>query len=235
MIGDPVSARNKSENRCGRCWLFQPLCICAQIPRLELGTRLRVLMHRRELALTTNTAQLACLALPNSDLQVIGNEGAPLDFDELAPLGSDCALLYPCEDAIELNEETAREFPRPLTLIVPDGSWRQARRIAHRVEALKHVRHVKLAPADASVYRLRHSPHEGHLATFEAISRTLGLLEGPEVQSQLDRLFLTMVERRLWSRGQLHVSKCSTGIPEAAFEVMREAGIRGGAQPRVSI
>jgi len=222
-----MCARSKSDNRCGRCWLFQPLCICARIPRIALGTRLRVLMHRRELALTTNTAQLACLALPNSDLQVIGNPGAPLDFEELAPQASDSVLLYPSEDAFELNERTARELPRPLALIVPDGSWHQARRIAHRVEALSHVRRAKLAPGCASVYRLRHAAHEKHLSTFEAISRALGFLEGPEVQRELDQLFLTMVERRLWSRGQLHVSQCSTGIPEAAFEAMREAGARG--------
>ena len=137
------------------------------------------------------------------------------------------ALLYPSEGATELNGDSMQEFSSPLTLIVPDGSWRQARRIAHRVEALKHVRRVSISSGPASVYRLRHSPHPGHLSTFEAISRALGVLEGPEVQNKLDLLFLMMVERRLWSRGQLHVSKCSTGIPEAAFEAMREAGARG--------
>ena len=85
-----MAARNKSDNRCGRCWLFQPLCICGQIPELKLGTRIRVLMHPRELALTTNTAQLACLALPNSDLQVIGNLGAPFGLGELAPGRIEC-------------------------------------------------------------------------------------------------------------------------------------------------
>ena len=225
-----MSARNKSENRCGRCWLFQPLCICARVPRLALLTKLRVLMHRRELALTTNTAQLACMALVNSELSVIGQPDAPLGLEQLIAPGENAALLYPGPDAIELNEKTVRELPRPLTLIVPDGTWRQARRIAHRVESVPGVLRVKLPPGEPSTYRLRHSPHEGHLATFEAISRTMGLLEGAELQRQLDELFLMMVERRLWSRGQLHVSKCTTGIPEAAFEAMREAGIRGGAR-----
>jgi DTW domain-containing protein YfiP len=91
---------------------------------------------------------------------------------------------------------------------------------------------VKLPPGPPSEYRLRHSPHRENLSTFEAISRAMGILEGKAVQRTLEELFLKKVERTLWSRGQLAREKCLTGIPEAAYEFARLAGIAGGALAR---
>jgi DTW domain-containing protein YfiP len=225
-----MPTRRKSENRCEQCRLFKPLCICALIPKIELQTRLLVVMHRREWNLTTNTANLACLALPNSEIRLVGNRDEVLDTSQLIPPSGTAALLFPGDDAIELNEETIHSFEKPLTLIVPDGNWRQARKIAYRIEALERIRKVKLPAGGPSAYKLRSSPHEMNLSTIEAIGRALGILEKDSVRSDLEAVLEMMVERRLWSRGQLPASQTRTGIPEAAFEAMRLAGRLGGAK-----
>jgi hypothetical protein len=45
--------------------------------------------------------------------------------------------------------------------------------------------------------------------------RALGILEGPRVQEQLEQVFRLMVDRTLWSRGQLAGVDVSGGLPEA--------------------
>jgi DTW domain-containing protein YfiP len=177
------------------------LCLCADIPRVEVSTRVVVLMHWREVYRRSNTARLACLALSNSALHLRGLAAAPLDT---ARLVADCqhpALLYPTADAVTLTPELASTSSRPQTLFVPDGNWRQASKVATREAALAHVPRFKLPPGPASAYRLRHSPHAEHLCTFEAIARALGILEGDAVREVLEALLAKMVERVLWTRG----------------------------------
>ncbi|MGZ3709472.1 MAG: tRNA-uridine aminocarboxypropyltransferase [Bdellovibrionota bacterium] len=197
-----------------------------------MSTRVVVLMHWREQKLTTNTAALACLALPNSEIRIRGGREKPLEAGELVRPGQSAVLLYPSDDAVELDAASLRNLPRPLTIVVPDGSWRQARKVATREKALLSLPRVKLPPGERSEFRLRHSPHEENLSTFEAIARAMGILERPEIQSGMEALFMKFIERTLWSRGKLLADECTTGIPEAAFIAAREAGIAGGAKPR---
>jgi DTW domain-containing protein YfiP len=203
--------------------MYQPLCLCPEIPILQLQTRIAVLMHCREKKLTTNTAGLACLALPNSQIYVRGEKNSRLDTREIISAVGQTVLLYPSDDAVELSSDL---FQGPITLIVPDGSWRQARKVAMRETALQGLLRVQLPEGAPSDYRLRHSPHPERLSTFEAISRAIGILEGPEHQALLDQLFLKKVERTMWSRGLLKPEKCVTQIPEAAFLASRIAGLR---------
>jgi DTW domain-containing protein YfiP len=211
--------------------MYRPLCLCQHVPSFTLKTRVLVLMHWREENLPTNTADLACLALPNSSVHIRGRRNEPLQIDTLVPSGTSALFLFPSEDAIELNEQSVLQFPKPLTLVVPDGSWRQAKKVALREKGLKNIPRVKLPVGRKSEYRLRHSPHEENLSTFEAIARALGVIESLEIQTQLEHLFLMMVERRLWSRGKLPAEKCTTGIPDSAFEAARLAGIAGQRKP----
>jgi DTW domain-containing protein YfiP len=63
------------------------------------------------------------------------------------------------------------------------------------------------------MYRLRHHPDPRFVATFEAVARALGILEGPAVQADLERVFQVVVERMLWSRGRLATERVTGGIP----------------------
>lgn len=209
--------RSKSQNRCERCWIFRPLCLCSEIPEFRLDTRLVVVMHCKERKLTTNTGRLAALALPNSEIRMRGGRGAADERNFSVP-GHTTALLYPLEDAQELTPELVRTLPRPLALIVPDGTWRQARRIANRVAADRDILRVRAPAGSPSEYRLRRESREENLSTFEAVTRAIAVLENrPEMRRQLEELFRKMVERRLWGRGKISASECTTEIPEEAW------------------
>ena len=51
------------------------------------------------------------------------------------------------------------------------------------------------------------------LATLEAVAHALGILEGPEVERALLRVYRIMTERTLWSNGRISAADVTGGIP----------------------
>lgn len=189
------------------------LCVCALISPTATRTRLVLVIHRREERKPTNTGRLAIECLSNSEVIVRGHASSPsppLTFDaSTQPL-----FLYPHPDAIPIARFAGSD--RPITLIVPDGTWRQAAKVRNRVPGLADVPCVSLEPDAPTTYRLRHETRAEGLATIEAIARAFGVLEGAHVRSALETVFRAMVDRTLWSRGQLETAGVAAGIPAGA-------------------
>ena len=165
-------------------------------------------MHHRERYLTTNTARLARLCLPRCEIRLRGLGPNTLDLSDLIhEEGKVSLLLFPSEDAHVLSPEYLEKIKMPIKLIVPDGSWRQASKVAKREAELKNIDRVTLPFIKLSEYRLRREPKDEGLATFEAIARSIGIIEGPErgpkIQKLLEDVFRVMVSRTLKSRGTL--------------------------------
>jgi DTW domain-containing protein YfiP len=210
-----MSPRVGSKIRCPRCLMSGITCLCPILPRIETRTRVVVLMHCRETQTSTNTARIACLMLPNSEIRLRGVPGQPMSEEGLILEDREPLLLFPSPDSVELTPDLVSGFSKPPTLIVPDGSWRQCHKVPGRVPALKQARRVKLPPGPPSRYLLRTEPHPHMVSTLEAIARALGVLEGPEVRRQMEDLFDIMVERTLWARGKIPTSECRSLPPGA--------------------
>jgi len=211
-----MSRRDNTRFRCGRCRMLGTLCVCPLIPRPRLATRTRLvlLIHRFEDRKPTNTGRLAAECLANSQVVVRGHASAPTPR-VACDAGSTPLLLFPHEGATPLDERSPwRGSQRPVTLIVPDGTWRQASKVRNRVAGLADIPCVSLPAGEPSVYRLRAEAHEAGLSTLEAIARAMGLLEGEHVRRALERVFRAMVERTLWSRGTVATADVTGGIPE---------------------
>jgi len=218
-----VSRKDNAHARCPRCRLHASLCLCVLLSRIETRTRVVLVIHRREERKPTNTGRLALECLANSQALIRGDESSPrasLTWDgSTQPL-----FLYPHPDAVPIARFAASE--RAITLVVPDGTWRQAAKVRARVPGLSDVPRVSLEPGEPTAYRLRHETRDGGLATIEAIARALGILEGEHVRSALERVFRAMVERTLWARGQLSTAAVSTGIPAGTLRHDPQSGLR---------
>jgi len=190
-------------DRCPQCILHLPSCICAEIQPLDLATRVIVLRHRKETHKTTNTGRLVPLTLTGAEIRVFGERHDVLDAGDFAEPARNTLLLYPGPDSRSLTK--AEAHLAPVTLVVPDANWRRAFKLVAREPALAALPRVHLPDGPPSTYRLRRHPDPRFLATFEAIARALGILEGPEVQAHLERTFALMVERTLRSRGRYAV------------------------------
>jgi DTW domain-containing protein len=157
-------------------------------------------MHHREAKLTTNTAHLASLLLPRCEIHIRGEAGQTLNASEILNPNERPLLLYPSEHAKPLTAALVSELDKPVCLIVPDGSWRQASKVAKRESFLADVPHVTLNADAPTRYLLRREPKADGLATFEAIARAVGVIEGPRLRLEMEKVFALMVDRTLRSR-----------------------------------
>jgi len=171
-----------------------PVCYCAHIHALPTRTRVVLLQHPRERHVGVNTARMAHLALPNSLLRLgLDFSVDPVVTGELAA-SPDTYLLFPGP-----NARDAADLPRdrPITLVVLDGTWWQARKLYKLNPALAALPQVAFSPRQASAYRIRRQPAAFCLSTIEALAEVLPLLEPPG--QALERLldpFHAMVARQ---------------------------------------
>jgi DTW domain-containing protein len=179
--------------RCPACRLPEALCICAHLPRLAVRTRVVIITHRREARSSTNTGRLAASMLDGAEVRVRGGiASTPAPLPEGRRL-----VLFPRGDARVLDARDADD--ERVVLLVPDGTWSQARRLLLRDPDLA-ADLVTLQPTEPSRYRLRCHAREGALCTLEAIARALGILEGLPVEAALLRALDRFVEQGLRAR-----------------------------------
>jgi len=122
-------------------------------------------------------------------------------------------LFYPSDDAVELTKSLVLQERTPIQLIVPDGTWRQARKVHYRHHELKDVPRVKISAPNDSTFQLRAQSRPEGMATLQAIAHALGVIEGEPVQAQLMKLYHAKIERALLGRGILErrKGKCEKG------------------------
>jgi len=198
--------------------LRQDLCLCAHLPHLETSTRVVLLMHVGERDKPSNTGRLAHLCLPNSEIRYRGErDGTPLSLEGLLTETHETWMLHLSPESEALTPELAAKMTKPVRLLVPDGTWSQASRLGSQLaRQLPAVKHVMLsAGMKPTEYKLRTEHHPDGMATFEAIARALGVLEGAAVQEKMEEIFRIMNDRVLYSRGKLKAEQVRGGLPES--------------------
>ncbi|MBX9714871.1 MAG: DTW domain-containing protein [Pseudomonadaceae bacterium] len=186
--------------RCGRCQRPQSHCLCALIPQLQSRTRVLILQHPEESRHALNTARLAALGLINGELQV-GEQFADL-ASWLADPAYQACLLFPGDDAQPLATVAASASERPLLLVVPDGTWRKARKLLYLNPLLAALPRVCLPTGLESRYRLRKAPMAGALSTLEAIVVALEALETPQSFAALLQPFEALIDGQIAAMGE---------------------------------
>lgn len=184
--------------RCERCQRPLDHCLCPLIPALDSRTRVVLLQHRSETNHALNTARLAVLGLTNAELRV-GEV-----FDDLPALlatpGYRPALLFPGDQARVLAPYH-QAHDEPLLLIVPDGTWRKARKLLYLNPLLEALPRVTLGAVAPSRYRLRKAPEAGALSTIEAVVAALNALEQPASFDALLAPFEALIEGQIKAMG----------------------------------
>jgi hypothetical protein len=84
-------------------------------------------------------------------------------------------LLYPGEGAIDVARHPP---PGPVTLVVVDGTWSQAKKIVKHDPELARLPRYAFTPETPSEYRIRREPAAECVSTIEALMHVLGALEG---------------------------------------------------------
>lgn len=189
-------------HRCDKCRMKNTHCICEHLIGESNQTPVSILMHFRERITTTNTGRIAHFLLNNSEIHYRGLIKNTLKEENILKPGYIPLFLYPSENAVPLTPEFIQSLGQKIQLIVPDGSWRQAKRVARREAFLKNVTHVKLQDATPGIFFLRRKIKDEGVSTLEAIARALGVIESQNIQTKLEQVFRVMVEKTLETRGK---------------------------------
>lgn len=197
-----MSRRINRGNRCDKCRMKDTHCICCALIGVDNLTHVSILMHYREKVTTTNTGRIAHYLLNNSDIHYRGLIDSPLKEEEILKKGYTPLYLFPSENSIALTEDYLTAISGKVQLIVPDGSWRQAKRVSKREGFLKNIPHVKLPDASHGIFFLRRKVMDEGVSTLEAIARAIGIIESKNIQINLENVFRIMVEKTLETRGK---------------------------------
>jgi tRNA-uridine aminocarboxypropyltransferase len=198
-----MMGQRTTKEPCGICAASRTSCLCDVVPRIELRTKVCLVIHHRELSRSSNTGLLALRALVNSEMRIRGEGREALDLKDLITLQYRTFLFYPSGDAAELDEALVMQESTPIQLLVPDGTWRQARKIHSRHLELRNLPRVKISKPNNSAFQLRAQSRPERMATLQAIAQGLGIIEGDLVRAQLMKLYHAKIDRTLKARGIL--------------------------------
>ena len=187
-------------------------CICEAVPSVVTRTRIVIVRHARELVKPSGTARIAALALPGAEIIEYRDEqgDTPAWVRALHPhpervLGPDAvaerlrALPVP-----HLLFPTGRtSMVAPPTLVILDGTWRQARQMFRRIPGVPALPTVSLDSTATSVARLRNAFRAEERSTLEAIADAIAMLEGEDIAAPLHALNERFVRDSLRSRGRM--------------------------------
>jgi hypothetical protein len=119
---------------------------------------------------------MAALCLPNAELHVgVRWAGSAALARALSDPAQPAVLLYPGEGAIDVASHPPSG---PVTLVVVDGTWWQARKVIRENPDLSALPRYTFSPPTPSEYRIRREPDARCVSTIEALVHVLGVLEG---------------------------------------------------------
>ena len=206
---------------CVRCRFHREICLCSEARRVGTELRVFIILHAVETFKLSNTGHLAHLVMPNCQLAVHGRRrGPPADLSELRNSDPDhpvkTILLHPGLGARELTGDYVQELRAPnadgipmrLRLVVPDGTWSQARRMVKRLPELAHLPRVMLPAVPASVARAAMRPRTNpdaaeRVSTCEAIASAVGLLGEDAAEAALYAVYDAAALRVALLRGKI--------------------------------
>lgn len=181
---------------CPRCTRPLAHCLCEAIPDLCSRTRVTILQHPEESRHPLNTGRLVALGLRQAEL-VCGEV-----FPDSLWREPGTWLLFPGDAATPVNEIAPDQAPAHI--IVPDGTWRMARRLLRLNPGLAALPRLSIRMGEPSRYRVRNTSLAGAVATIEAVVRALEVLEAPTRFDALLAPFDLMVDRQLAAMAHAH-------------------------------
>lgn len=188
--------RATNGSRCGICRVNEKYCVCRHLKPFAIESNVSLVVHVREMILTSNTAYFAKKMLPqNAEVFVRGKFDETFTTEPILKRSGRPLFLYPHDDAVELNTGFKELYPGPYHLIVPDGNWQQARKVRNREEGFKDIMAVKLPPGITAEYGLRKALHPEWVSTYEAMAWALHFLEGGDILERLMNFFRPWVDQ----------------------------------------
>jgi DTW domain-containing protein len=199
------------KERCETCKSRPEACICPGFRTARPRTPVVIFQQARERRSFSGTGSLAHRVLEGTVLVPYGDPAQPLDLSPLEDPVLAPVVLYPSVNSRPLTADlagcppvgTRADHHRELCLIVLDGTWSQARKMAQRIPGLTALPFVRLPDDAASRFHLRKPPRPGYLGTAEALALALEILGEPGPAARLLEALEQVARHVLRVRGKI--------------------------------
>ena len=190
-----ATRRFTEHGKCIYCRQSLVYCVCEFITPLTGNTLISYIIHFKEIYLPSNTAHFFSMMYKQTEFHVRGKKETRELSSEIISPKHHPLYLFPSADAVELTPEFISSIDKPIQLIIPDGRWKQVHNVWRREKVLLPITRVKLPPGPPSIYKLRKTPKENAVSTFEATARALGMIESQQLQTQLEVAFEKITQK----------------------------------------
>ncbi len=202
-----------SRSYCKVCEKPGQACICRWVQVQANHPSILILQHPDESKRPLGTARLVALGLRNVHVHVgLSFEQRQLD-SYLNDSGlSSPVLVYPKakdkqHNHLVVETETQHSIATGLLkrydcLILLDGTWRNTRELLLLNPWLNALPSMEVKHQVSSRYRIRQAKQDGALATIEAVSMVLSLVDSEHSSELLLRPFEKMIEFQIRKMGQ---------------------------------
>lgn len=222
----PFLARGSSLKRCDRCQLGKDHCICQQLISERSGCDLILIMHRNELLKPSNSGRLIADTLPdNTDAYIWSRTDTdPELLQRLDQAGQQCLLVFPPKEddpqqrlsSPEVKAKLEQDWrDQKITLILLDGTWKQARKIHAKSDYLKNIPILMLCEQDiadcAGQYAMRKAHTPSLSSTCEAAIIALNAIGENQASQALLENFTSFNNAYVASRGNIRPKKTKPG------------------------
>lgn len=214
--GERLPVRRHRRARCERCTLHSELCVCDHLPRIRTPFRWVLVQHASDRLRPTNTGRLVRAMVEGVEVLVYADRTEAFETTALEESTRDYRLLFPAPEA-EVLTPTMLQVPNAsaLTLVLLDGTWRQASRMRRRVPHLRAMRCLRLPAAAPSSWAIRRANQPERLCTLEAVIRVIAL-SGREDEAR------AMWEAMKWIEGRLLYMRGRRRAPPSLDEIRAE-------------
>ncbi|EXJ10427.1 MULTISPECIES: tRNA-uridine aminocarboxypropyltransferase [Nitrincola] len=200
----PFVARGSNVIRCDDCKLPAVACMCSDTLTSQASCDFWLLMHHDEFYKPTNTGRLIQRTFSStqcsrwSRLEPTEDLISALADPEVSP----CIVFPEAPDYADRMIKDLSELPNRPLFIIPDGTWRQARRIFRHSRYLDTLPVIEPTIAFDSRYSLRSSGEENHVCTAEVAAALLFQIGDAEAGNTLLQNFETFNQRYYASKGR---------------------------------
>ncbi|TYL48138.1 tRNA-uridine aminocarboxypropyltransferase [Marinomonas sp. IMCC 4694] len=205
----PFVARGANVKRCPHCLMADIACFCHHKTQQLSPINFILLFHRDEIHKPTNSGRLIADLFPQNTKAFLWSRTAPPAelLDTLASQKGHCTLLYPStETARSQHRQQRQNLPETSneshahTFIILDGTWKQASKMFHQSDWLKHIPHYELSSEAQRSFLVRHAQHDMQFATAEVTALLLDALGHTSHSKALLTLYQTFNQHCLMSR-----------------------------------
>jgi DTW domain-containing protein YfiP len=178
---------------CIHCRLSQAHCVCCQIERIELPFNINLCCHSKEWQRNDNTGQWALLSSANIR-RIKWHRKTELIFPTIltAEITAETGhyLLFPSDDAQDIQQVSPSTAQAIKQLWVIDGTWQEAQKMLRQSPWLKALPRVKIqaSPKQALESHFQLRRNQQGLCTLEAIEAAINN-QAPLAAQALNRNF----------------------------------------------